>query len=100
MGLDGAKSGRPPTDAETSEMQRLLDEALAAGGCGWSVQRLGARSGQGDYDGTPMPTDIMGDDLMFALGDVLRARGAGVIGLAEGEVPDIAEMPADVDPFE
>ena len=38
MGLDAAKS-RAATDAERREMQRLLDEAMASGACGFSVQR-------------------------------------------------------------
>jgi N-acyl-D-amino-acid deacylase len=88
MGLEDAKSGRPPTESETQEMQRLLAEGLDAGAGGWSVQRLGARSNQADYDGTPMPTDIMGDDVMFALGDVLRDKGRGTIELAEADFPE------------
>ncbi|NOT57097.1 MAG: amidohydrolase family protein, partial [Deltaproteobacteria bacterium] len=54
MGLDGAKSGRMPTEKETQEMCRLIHEGMDAGGCGWSSQRLGANSIQMDYDGTPM----------------------------------------------
>src|SRR4051812_29024825 len=37
MGLEGAKSGRMPTDAEHAEMRRVFAEALEAGGCGWSA---------------------------------------------------------------
>ncbi len=97
MGLDDAKSGRAPTDAETKEMQRLLDESLDAGGVGWSVQRLGERSNQADFDGTPMPTDVMGDDLMLAFADVLRERDYGVIELAEGTIPELPEDMSEID---
>ena len=44
MGLEEAKS-RKPTDAETREMCRLLNEAMDAGGCGFSAQRLHPDSG-------------------------------------------------------
>ncbi len=39
MGLEAAKS-RPATDKEMQEMCRILDEALDAGGCGFSAERL------------------------------------------------------------
>jgi N-acyl-D-aspartate/D-glutamate deacylase len=100
MGLDEAKSGRAATDTETKNMQALLDEAMAAGGVGFSLQRLGERSGQGDYDGTPMPSDVMGDDLILAFADVLKARSDGVIQLAEGEIPDLATLDPNIDVLE
>ena len=34
-------------------MQRLLDEGMDAGLCGFSIQRLGRNSTQADFDGTP-----------------------------------------------
>jgi len=88
MGLEGAKSGRAPTDDETVEMQRILDEGLDAGGCGFGVQRLGEYSNQADFDGSPMPTDVMGDELILAFGEVCRRRGEGTIMLAEAVFPD------------
>ena len=39
MGLEAAKT-RPPSEQETREICRLLDEAMDAGACGWSAQRL------------------------------------------------------------
>ncbi len=83
MGLDEAKSGRPATAAEREEMCRLLSEGIDAGGCGWSVQKLGDWSFQRDYDGTPLPTDLMDDELCFALADVLGEHGTGSIQVSQ-----------------
>ncbi len=80
LGLDGAKAGRKPTDAEEAEMCRLLEQALDAGACGWSAQRLmpdGPSAVQLDHDGTPMPTDVMHDDTCRAFAAVLGRRNEG-----------------------
>jgi N-acyl-D-aspartate/D-glutamate deacylase len=80
LGLEDAKAGRKPSDAEHAELCRLLNEAMDAGGCGWSAQRMlpdGPAAVQCDYDGTPMPTDVMHDDTCRALARVLRDRNAG-----------------------
>ncbi len=80
MGLEDAKSGRMPTDIEHSEMCRILEESLDAGGCGWSSQRLppsGPAAAQLDYDGTPMPTDVMNNRTAIEFAKVLRKRNAG-----------------------
>ena len=80
MGLKDAKSGRMPTDIEHSEMCRILEESLDAGGCGWSSQRLppsGPAAAQLDYDGTPMPTDVMNNRTAIEFAKVLRKRNAG-----------------------
>ena len=84
MGLDEAKQ-RDATPEETEEMCRLLDEALEAGACGWSAQRLGKDqySVQRDYDGTPMVTDTMSDELCMAFAKVINKRGAGNIQLTQ-----------------
>jgi N-acyl-D-aspartate/D-glutamate deacylase len=81
MGLDEAKS-RPPTEKEEREICRLLDEAMDAGACGWSAQRLdpnGPACVQRDFDGTPMVSDLMSDDTCLALARVLRRRNEGFI---------------------
>jgi len=83
MGLEGAKSGRLPTEKETQEMCRLIHEGMDAGGCGWSAQRLGANSIQMDYDGTPMVTDTMSDEDMLAFAEVLAKRKEGFIQLTQ-----------------
>ena len=80
MGLEDAKAGRLPTDAEHAEMCRILEESLDAGGCGWSMQRLppsGPGGAQLDYDGTAMPTDVMHNETALEFAKVLRRRNAG-----------------------
>ena len=87
MGLDDAKSGRPPTEKETLEMQRLLDEAYREGACGWSAQRAGEKSLQADYDGSPFPSDVMGDELCLAFGEVSSRYDVGAIQISPLENP-------------
>src|SRR5215207_8949964 len=87
MGLEAAKS-RPATDQERKEMQRLLHEGMDAGLCGFSIQRLGPNSIQADFDGTPMVTDTMVDDDIFALAEVLRERDEGFIQLTQATQPN------------
>ena len=80
MGFDDAKAGRKPTDAEHAELRRLFNEALDAGGCGWSAQRMlpdGPAAVQRDFDGSPMPTDVMHDDTCREFARVLGARNEG-----------------------
>lgn len=82
LGLDDAKSGRMPTEGEHDMLAKLLAEAMDAGGCGWSAQRLpptGPAAVQRDWDGTPMPTDMMNDDTALVLARVLAERNQGVI---------------------
>jgi len=80
MGIDESKTGRLPTEQEHAEMRRILNEAMDAGACGWSAQRLkpdGPSSVQRDYDGSPMNTDIMHDATCIEMAKVLGARGQG-----------------------
>lgn len=80
LGFEDAKAGRRPTDAEHAELKRLLHESMDAGGCGWSAQRMlpdGPASVQRDFDGSPMPTDVMHDDTCRAFAEVLRERNEG-----------------------
>ncbi len=80
LGFEAAKAGVRPTDAQHAEICRLLDEAMDAGGCGWSAQRMlpsGPACVQRDFDGSPMPTDVMHDDTCRALASVLRRRNQG-----------------------
>ncbi len=84
MGLEAAKS-RGATEKEMQEMCRIIEEALDAGGCGLSAQRLGNGfvSVQRDYDGTPMVTDTMSDDDMLSFAKVLAKRKEGFIQLTQ-----------------
>jgi N-acyl-D-aspartate/D-glutamate deacylase len=82
LGLERAKAGALPTDDEHGQMCRLLNEAMDAGACGWSAQRLfpqGTMALQRDYDGTPMPTDVMHDETCRVLAGLLASRGDGFI---------------------
>jgi N-acyl-D-amino-acid deacylase len=80
MGMERAKAGEMPTDAEHAEMRRLLHEAMDAGACGWSVQRMSPDINfQRDYDGTPLPTDMMHDETAIELAEVLAERNDGFI---------------------
>lgn len=76
---------RPPTAAEELEIVRLFNEAMDAGGCGWSAQRLhpsGPVCLQRDYDGTPMVTDVMGDETCRNLARELGRRNSGFMQLS------------------
>jgi N-acyl-D-amino-acid deacylase len=80
MGFERAKAGALPTDAEHRELRRLLGEAMDAGACGWSAQRLhpdGPGAIQRDYDGGPMVTDVMHDETALELAEVLAERNQG-----------------------
>jgi N-acyl-D-aspartate/D-glutamate deacylase len=88
MGLEDAKSGRKPTDAETAVMKAIIHDAMDHGACGWSAQRLGRNSVQADFDGTPMVTDLMADETALALANVLGERNEGFIQMTH--VPDSA----------
>jgi N-acyl-D-aspartate/D-glutamate deacylase len=79
-GYERAKERRPSAD-ELKSMQRIIHEAMEAGACGWSVQRLGENSVQPDFDGTPMITDVMTDEEGYAFAEVLRERGEGTVQL-------------------
>jgi len=76
VGIDKAKEMRA-SDEELAGMCRLMEEAMQAGGCGWSTQLLGQDSLQSDYDGTPMVTDCMTDHELTAFSHALRAVGRG-----------------------
>ena len=65
MGFEAAKAGQLPTPEQHAEIRRLLHEAMDAGACGWSAQRMlptGPAAVQRDYDGSAMPTDVMHDE--------------------------------------
>ena len=93
MGLNSAKN-RPATEDERVELRRLFNEALDAGGCGFSAQHTGPNNVQRDYDGTPMITDVMTRHDLLLFAEVLRERGEGFIQMACA--PDVAEQLAEV----
>ena len=82
MGAPAAKR-RAPSAAEQAAIDGLLDEAIAAGACGFSIQRMGEQTAQTDFDGTPMATDTMREADLLALGRVLARRGEGMIEITQ-----------------
>lgn len=88
LGLEGAKAGRAATSDELGEMKRLISEAMDAGMMGFSFQRFGEHSVQADFDGTPMPTDVMPDETLLAFSDLLGERGDGFIQLLNAQNGD------------
>jgi N-acyl-D-amino-acid deacylase len=98
LGREAAKAGVLPSDDQHRELARLLDEAMEAGGCGWSAQRLppaGTAAVQRDWDGGPMPTDVMHDETARVLAEVLAQRNEGVVQmiLTSGDVAhDLAHI--------
>ena len=103
LGLERAKAGVMPTDAEHAEMRRLLHEAMDHGAGGWSAQRLEPGSGvevQRDFDGTPMVSDVMHDATCLQLAHVLAERNEGFMQMtlakADGTTLDHIAQLAEV----
>jgi N-acyl-D-amino-acid deacylase len=88
MGDDCQK--RAATDAEIKAMQDVVREGMKAGALGLSVSR-----NQGHYDpqGVPVPALWAEENELFALGDVLRELGTGIIQSGGGNG---AEMKNDL----
>ncbi|MEQ9590801.1 MAG: amidohydrolase family protein [Parvibaculaceae bacterium] len=79
MGVEGAKTRRP-TKQEIAEMHRLINEAMDAGAAGISMSVMGEEGNSHlDYDGTPMPTDLLHDDDTVEICRALADRGEGLI---------------------
>ena len=89
MGFEAAKAGKRPTPEQHAELTRLMHEAMDAGACGWSAQRMlptGPKAVQRTtMTDRPMPTDVMHDEtcreFAWVLGRAqrrLRADAAGV----------------------
>jgi len=98
LGLADAKAGRMPTEDEHARLAQMLNESMDAGGCGWSAQRLpptGPAAVQRDWDGTPMPTDMMNDETTLVFAKVLGQRNQGVqqVTLTTGDIKhDLAHL--------
>ncbi|HKV54440.1 MAG TPA: amidohydrolase family protein [Candidatus Binataceae bacterium] len=92
MGLDEAKTGRRFTEQEEQMARKIVNEAMDAGACGWSLQHLGRTSIQPDYDGSPMVTDIMDEENILFFGRLLAERNEGFIQMTY--VPD---NPGDIE---
>jgi N-acyl-D-aspartate/D-glutamate deacylase len=78
--LKGAEAKtRATTEAERAKMRDLLHEAMDAGACGFSFSHVGEGNGHVDFDGSPVPTDVMDPEDAYCLASVLRERNEGVI---------------------
>lgn len=78
MGLEAAKS-RPATPEERARMKQLLHEAMDAGAIGFGFSYQGDHNTHIDCDGSPMPSDTMAREDIYALAEVLRERGEGSV---------------------
>src|SRR5437773_6269472 len=79
MGADCSE--RPATDAELEAMRRVVREALEAGALGLSITR---NMHHFDIAGTRIPAACAPESGLFALADVLREAGTGVIQCGGG----------------
>ena len=78
MGPDELKTRRPTPD-EIAEMRRIVGEAMDLGAAGVSVSLMGEGNSHRDFDGSPMPSDIMDVDDVIAVCRELTDRGEGMI---------------------
>ncbi len=78
--------GRPPTQDELQSMQGLVADAINAGALGLSVSR---NKGHYDPQGVLIPAVWAAEEEIFALGDVLRELGTGIIQSGGGRGAEI-----------
>jgi N-acyl-D-amino-acid deacylase len=74
--MDDDCQKRTATDAEIAEMQGLVRDGMKAGALGLSVSR---NQGHFDPQGVHIPAIWADEKEIFALGDVLRELGTGII---------------------
>jgi N-acyl-D-amino-acid deacylase len=81
-------SERPATDDELEAMRRVVREALEAGALGLSITR---NMNHFDIAGTRIPAACAPESELFALADVLREAGTGVIQCGGGTNPELKD---------
>jgi N-acyl-D-aspartate/D-glutamate deacylase len=81
-------SDRPATDAELAAMRRVLREAIDAGALGLSITR---NMNHFDVEGKRIPAACAPESELFALADVLREAGTGVIQCGGGTNPEMKD---------
>jgi N-acyl-D-amino-acid deacylase len=79
---------RPATDAELDTMRRTVREALEAGALGLSITR---NMNHYDIKGNRIPAACAPESELFALADVLREVGTGVIQSGGGTNPEVKD---------
>jgi len=75
------EEARVPRDAELAEMQRQIADALDAGALGFSTSRTASHP---TPEGVPIPGTYAPDAELFALADVLRGQGRGMVQWVAG----------------
>ena len=86
--MGAAASERAATDSELDVMRRLVREALDAGALGLSITR---NMNHFDIAGTRIPAACAPESELFALADVLRQAGTGVIQCGGGTNPELKD---------
>ena len=86
--MGAACSEREATDAELEAMRRVVREALDAGALGLSLTR---NMNHFDIAGTRIPAASAPESELFALADVLREMGTGVIQCGGGTNPELKD---------
>ena len=86
MGEDASK--REATDAELETMRRLVRESIEAGALGLSITR---NMNHFDIAGTRIPAASAPESELFALADVLREAGTGVLQCGGGTNPEMKD---------
>jgi N-acyl-D-aspartate/D-glutamate deacylase len=81
-------SAREATDAELQVMRGVVREALEAGALGLSITR---NMNHFDVAGTRIPAACAPESELFALADVLREVGTGVIQCGGGTNPELKD---------
>ena len=84
MGDDSQK--RTATADEIKAMQDVVREGMKAGALGFSVSR---NKGHYDPQGVHIPALWADEDEIFAIGDVLRELGTGIIQCGGGRAPEL-----------
>lgn len=79
---------RPATEAELETMRRMVREALEAGALGLSITR---NMNHYDIKGNRIPAACAPESELFALADVLREVGTGVIQSGGGTNPEMKD---------
>ncbi len=86
MGKDASE--RDATDAELAVMRRVVREAIDAGALGLSITR---NMNHFDISGQRIPAACAPESELFALADVLREAGTGVIQCGGGTNPEMKD---------
>jgi N-acyl-D-aspartate/D-glutamate deacylase len=86
MGKDCSE--RDATEQELAEMRRIVREALDAGALGLSITR---NMNHFDITGVRIPAACAPESELFALADVLREAGTGVIQCGGGTNPELKD---------